>query len=262
MKNNLDHKKDKKSLLYRRNFPLYEINLEDIKIEKNFSLHENLNDKVWDDFNLKPEVKHLLLKIAYEFVDYLKIPIPVEDITLTGSLANFNYTKNSDFDLHIITDFSKINEDEELLENYFRTKSLMWEIKNKIEIKGYPLQLYVQNEKNKHHSTGVYSLKNDEWLIKPEKINFKIDFETTKNKIKKVIDKIEVLEKYKTSPEMLYIYAKDLKDKIMQMRKSGLEKEGEYSPENLAFKYLRNEKYIEKLKNLVDSSFSEMYTLK
>jgi hypothetical protein len=70
-----------------------------------------------------------------------------------------------------------------------------------------------------------------------------------------------MLEKYKSSNEILYIHAKDLKDRIMQIRKSGLEKEGEYSPENLAFKYLRNEKYIEKLKNIVDTSFSEMYSL-
>jgi len=261
MNKNLDHKKGKKSLLYRRIFPLYEIKLKDIEIEKNFSLHDNLNDKVWKDYNLNPEIKHLLLKIAYEFVDYLKIPIPIKDITLTGSLANFNFTKNSDFDLHIITDFGKINEDNELLDNYFRAKSLIWESKNKIEIKGYPVQLYVQDEKLKHHSTGVYSLKNDEWLIKPEKKEFKIDAETTKNKIKKIVDKIEMLEKYKSSNEILYIHAKDLKDRIMQIRKSGLEKEGEYSPENLAFKYLRNEKYIEKLKNIVDTSFSEMYSL-
>jgi len=153
MNKNLDHKKGKKSLLYRRIFPLYEIKLKDIEIEKNFSLHDNLNDKVWKDYNLNPEIKHLLLKIAYEFVDYLKIPIPIKDITLTGSLANFNFTKNSDFDLHIITDFGKINEDNELLDNYFRAKSLIWESKNKIEIKGYPVKLYVQDEKLKHHST-------------------------------------------------------------------------------------------------------------
>lgn len=253
---------NKKSLLYKRNFALYEINLKDIKIEKNFSLHDNLNEEIWENFNLNPEIKHLLLKIAYEFVDYLKIPIPVKDITLTGSLANYNFTKNSDFDLHIITDFEKINDNVELLEDYFRTKSLMWEIKNKIYIKGYPVQLYIQNENVKHHSTGVYSLKNDEWIIKPEKKDFKIDFETTKNKIKKIADKIDILEKNKKNPNTVYVYAKDLKDKIMRMRKSGLEREGEYSPENLAFKYLRNEKYIEKLKNIVDSSFSEMYSLK
>jgi hypothetical protein len=138
----------------------------------------------------------------------------------------------------------------------------MWEIKNKIYIKGYPVQLYVQDDNTKHHSTGVYSLKNDDWIIKPEKKDFKIDFETTKNKIKKIADKIDILEKNKKNPDTVYVYAKDLKDKIMQMRKSGLEKEGEYSPENLAFKYLRNEKYIEKLKDIVNSSFSEMYSLK
>ena len=43
---------------------------------------------------------------------------------------------------------------------------------------------------------------------------------------------------------------KQLKSKIKQFRQSGLEDKGEYSLENLAFKKLRNEGYLQKLKDL------------
>lgn len=39
----------------------------------------------------------------------------------------------------------------------------------------------------------------------------------------------------------------DLQKKIRNARKSGLEKYGEYSPENLAFKLIRNAGYMDKL---------------
>ena len=60
---------------------------------------------------------------------------------------------------------------------------------------------------------------------------------------------------------MLYLYAKDLKDQIMNMRQNGLEKGGELSIENLAFKYLRNNGYIEKLKDTISNSFDKIYSI-
>jgi hypothetical protein len=47
----------------------------------------------------------------------------------------------------------------------------------------------------------------------------------------------------------------------MNMRQSGLEKGGELSLENLAFKYLRNNGYIEKLKETITSSFDKIYSI-
>ena len=42
-----------------------------------------------------------------------------------------------------------------------------------------------------------------------------------------------------------------LKEKLKDYRKSGLEKEGEYSYENLVFKYLRRSGLLEKLYNTI-----------
>ena len=46
------------------------------------------------------------------------------------------------------------------------------------------------------------------------------------------------------------------------MRKSGLEKGGEFSIENLSFKYLRNNNYIERLHNIIQKTFDSNLSLK
>ena len=50
----------------------------------------------------------------------------------------------------------------------------------------------------------------------------------------------------------MHFKVKTLKDKLKEYRKSGLEKEGEYSYENLVFKFLRRSKIIEKLYDVVN----------
>jgi hypothetical protein len=259
MKTKINKNPEKQELLYKRNFPIYEINLKDIKVDKKI-LHDKLNPKVWENEKINPEVKEQLLKIAHEFYNFLDLPIPVEDIILTGSLANFNYTRYSDFDVHLVVDFNKINSDQNLVNEFFKTKNALWEIKHDIKVEGFPVQLYVQDKNEKHYSKAIFSLKNNKWISKPAYKDFEIDTETLKSKIKKIVDKIENLEKYKTNPEMLYIYAKDLKDQIMNMRQSGLESNGEFSLENIAFKYLRNGGYITRLKDAITSSFDKIYT--
>ena len=69
--------------------------------------HKKLNTAIWKDRNLNSEAREKLLKIAHDFYVFLDISVPILDITLTGSLANFNYTPESDIDLHIIIDYLK-----------------------------------------------------------------------------------------------------------------------------------------------------------
>ena len=58
----------------------------------------------------------------------------------------------------------------------------------------------------------------------------------------------------------LYKRANALKEKIHKMRKEGLQKGGEFSVGNLAFKKLRNDGYIEKLINVISEAYDRIYT--
>jgi Txe/YoeB family toxin of Txe-Axe toxin-antitoxin module len=113
--------------------------------------------------------------------------------------------------------------------------------------------LYAQDSDESHFSTGVYSVKNDKWITAPSKEKSQIDKEVFKTKINSWKEKIENLIKnikkdgIKSSEKQI----DSLKEKLKDYRKSGLEKEGEYSYENLVFKYLRRSKLIEKLYNTI-----------
>jgi predicted nucleotidyltransferase len=238
----------------------------DNNIIKSFFSKDSLNSKVWnEDDSLNSEVRDKLLEIAAEFVEFLSVPIVVEDVIFTGSLANFNWSEFSDVDLHIVADFSQF--DEELLELYqelFKVKKTMFNSDHDIKIFEYEVELYVQNEAEAHFSTGVYSVLNDEWIQKPVKEDKKIDVEILKDKINSWMSKIDTVIN-NSSPENLEEskdYIKNIKEKLKKYRSSGLKKEGEYSYENLVFKYLRRNGYIDKLFKLENDLLDQELSLK
>ena len=54
---------------------------------------DSLDPLVWsEDDRLLPDVRESLIKIGYEFLDFLEIDVPSEGFILIGSLANYNYT--------------------------------------------------------------------------------------------------------------------------------------------------------------------------
>ena len=207
-----------------------------------FEYHDTLNPIVWDGDTIKPEIKNKLLEVAEAFLETIEIPVDVEDITLTGSLANYNYTDYSDFDLHIITDCREYNVDEKLLKDYFKAKKTVWNSSHEIAIKGYDVEVYIQDILEPHHSTGVYSLKNDTWLHKPEK-NGHID----KKEVLKKADSLRHMIDHALSDKCDLECAENVRDKILKTRQAGLMKGGEFSVENLAYKELRRSKDIDRL---------------
>jgi|TARA_B100000287_G_C20661730_1_gene790366 predicted nucleotidyltransferase len=230
-----------------------------------FELNDELNSNIWDsDDNLNPDVKYKLLKIAEDFIKNLGIEgIEYTDITITGSIANYNWSKFSDIDLHIVLDFSKLNKDIELVREFFRGKFGMWNKTHDIIINEFEVEIYVQDSNEPHVSTGVYSVLHNSWLIKPSRETFEIDAEDTKKKALKFMDMIDSLEdlfndkKYDES----YDFSKKLKKKIKKFRQCGLEKGGQYSAENLAFKVLRRNGYLGKLSGLATDSYDKMMSI-
>ena len=222
------------------------------KILHSFSLKETLNPKVWENpedpkkSTMIPKVRKALMRISEEFIDDLGDDVFVEDIYLMGSLANFNWSEYSDFDLHVIIDFERYDDQEELYKELFDLKKKLFNDKHNIKIFGYDVEVYAQGVSDEAHSDGVYSVMNDEWIHRPTKTSKSLDMSVLKTKIKCWTDKIDdAIEDAKTkgNPDRL----KSLKDKLKDYRQSGLDKDGEFSYENLVFKFLRRSGHIGKL---------------
>jgi predicted nucleotidyltransferase len=229
----------------------------DNELLKSFEPQTKLNTKVWqgnsESPKMKPEIREGLLQIAYEFIEFLDVDIVVTDIILTGSLSNYNWSKYSDFDLHIVANFQQYNQSQvELYEKLFNLKKMLFNQKHDITIKGYEVELYVQNETESHFSTGVYSVLFDEWSNVPKREKVSVDKELLKEKARQWMNIIDNLietikdDDIRTAKELVQKY----KDKLKKFRSCGLEKDGEYSTENLVFKILRRNGYIEKLNDL------------
>ena len=215
------------------------------------TVNKILNPKIWDDNSLKVEVAAKLEDIARAFEEFIGIDLDVVDYTITGSNANYTWTDYSDLDLHLIIPGAPSEEQREL----FNAKKALWAEQHTITIKGLPVECYVQGKDEPHHSTGVYSLSKDTWIVEPKKVKPQVDDSAIEAKKDAILAQIEQALLSKDLDRL-----RTVKDKITQMRKAGLERAGEWSVENLVFKILRNlgliDQITEKIRELEDSELS------
>ena len=213
---------------------------------------------------LRKEVREKLLQTANEFIDFIGVPLLIEDVIFTGSLANYNWSEYSDIDLHVVCDFIQFSDTElSLYEELFKVKKTIFNTNHDIKIFGYEVELYVQNATEAHFSSGVYSVLYDEWDVKPEKEDSNIDTKILKSKINHWKSQIDTVVDNATEKDIdeAREYIKKFKEKLKKYRSSGLKKEGEYSYENLVFKYLRRSDYLEKLFNLENNLLDKELSL-
>ena len=230
--------------------------------------NETLNPKFWNqDQEFDPDIRKKLLEIAEDFAESVGVSDEVQDIQLTGSLSNYNYTKYSDLDVHILLDFKDINKDEDLVKRALDGKRFVWNTRHDIKIRGHEVELYFQDVDEPHKASGLYSILDDQWLTTPVYDPPSVDERDVLKKAEqweKDIDWLkEKIAKNKDNPKeltRLSEYGNKIRTKIQEMRKDSLEKDGEFGIGNLAFKHLRNTKAIETLINLTNKAYDLVYT--
>jgi nicotinamide mononucleotide adenylyltransferase len=230
-----------------------------------FDIQDTLIKDVWVDGELQPKIREKLLKIAQDFFDSLELPegTILKDIKLTGSFANFNWSKFSDVDLHLVLDFSEISDNEEFAKDYFMAKKNLWNNTHDINIFGYPVEVYVEDKDEPHTASGLYSILNDGWITIPQQQKIIIDKDDIKSKAEGYLSILPQLKKmFKDGKyEEVINTIEKTKTRIRDMRSSGLEKGGLYSVENLAFKVLRRLGYVEDLNKLLTQSYDTTMSL-
>lgn len=243
---------------------LSEISEEDVIIPKNF-LQDELNNSLWEkngkNYILKSEVRKKLLEIANAFYEYLEVEAEFDDIYFIGSMASYNWTNQSDIDLHLLFDYKKINKNTNLVSDYFDIKKKYWNDNHNIKIYGFDVELGCQEKGAPFYSKAVFSVKDNKWLSFADKEKFSVDKDALISKIVQYANQIDDLDKIKDKQELIE-KTKKIKDKVKKMRKSGLEKNGEFSIENLTFKYLRNNNYIGKLMDIRMKAIDNKLSLK
>lgn len=230
-----------------------------------FKIKDSLNKELWTNDELNPKVKTKLIEIAKNFIKDLELPkeIKIKDIIFTGSLANYNWSKFSDIDLHVVIDFNQFDSDVNIITDLFYALKSIWNQEHDITVFDYPVELYVQNINDKLFADAVYSVLNDKWIKKPKREEFNINKKIIKDAAEKYIHYLkDIQQDYKDKNYQSVIDKSDkLKNKIRNMRKSGLEKGGEYSQENIVFKVLRRTPFMDILNNFKIKAYDNLMSL-
>lgn len=240
-----------------------------------FNIKKELNPKFWKNDRLDSRIRMKLLDIADDFINFLGVDwVKPEDITITGSLANYNWNqKYSDIDLHIIMDYSKVDERTDFVDNYFYSQKKLWNEEHKdLKIFGFPVEVYVQDINEKHTSSGVYSLDKDKWLTEPEREKLskkKVNKERIKKTVSQYTERIDKLvddskntngDDYKM--RKVYEGAQQLFDEIKKLRREDLsDTNNEISEGNIIFKALRRLGYIDKLDKVINKGYNTLNSL-
>jgi hypothetical protein len=235
---------------------------------ESFDSHDTLEPRIWrhgNDEEIRNLIRVRLLKIAQDFIDGLPVEVEVGDVTLTGSLANYNWSNYSDVDLHIIVDFLSVDENRDLVKAFFDNARMKWNNKHHIRVKGYDVEIYVEDSREHHASSGVYSLMNNEWIKRPRKYRSNIDFPSARRKADDIEFQVNIVGNLITASkyDLATKNIKRLKDKIKNMRNAGLEStQQEFSVENIAFKILRRNGTLDQLENMKNDVYDKTMTIK
>ena len=248
-----------------------EVEASEVKLDS-FKKRETLAPKIWDGFDLNPKVRLKLLDIADDFWDFANITwVKRSGIHLTGSICNFNWSKFSDIDLHIVVDFSEIDERKDFVQEYFDGKKNEWNNEHsKLKIYGFPVELYVEDINAETASGGLYDLEQNDWIKKPSSDNIKpigLDKYEIKNKSAKLMTSIDDLyDEFNATNDDAELRdigrrAHKLLNKIKRMRKFGLQRGGESDSFNIIYKVLRRAGYMDMLWNLSSELYDKINSI-
>lgn len=210
--------------------------------------HRELNPKLWQQDHLRSEVRGALLRIAEDFLEFVEVPVNVQDVVITGGNTGYDYTNHSDIDLHIITDMSQITCDREA-EELFDTKRLLYKNQYDLTIHDIAVELYIEDSSHPAVSAGVFSVQHDRWIKEPTQTpEPKYDQKEVKHWVS--VWETIIQHAIKTGELAPCRHALTL---LRTYRKMGLKTSlGEYSTPNLVYKSLRNNKTVKAINLLID----------
>lgn len=213
-------------------------------------MNDTLNQKLFDlNDKLKPDVRDAILNIADDFVNSIEVGIrfPILDIILVGSNVGYNYTEESDLDVHIIVSYDDISNNDSLVADLFKAKRSLYNTNHDIKVKGIPVEIYTEDVATSVASNGIYSVINDRWEKKPIK-----ESETTYKEVDKTSaeykDTLKQIQDLLTNKRVTSEDITNFFDNLRLRRKYSIARDGEYGQFNLVFKSLRADGYFDRLR--------------
>lgn len=247
-----------------------EVSMNDINLNP-LEPKPQLNPRFWINGKLNSKVRLKLMDIADDFIQTLNVKwVKPLDVVFTGSLANYNWTKYSDIDIHVIMNYEEVYKNVEFVKEYFEMKKYSWaQDHDSLRIYGFPVELYVEDSNDAASSSGVYSIERNKWIVEPKPFDDnEFDEQYVKKTAAKLMTQVDELsdmidstdDEYKM--DVLSKKVKRLNDKVKFIRQKSLKKEGEMGNGNIIYKAMRNAGYIDKLWDLKSKTYDKLNSLK
>lgn len=223
--------------------------------EANFRIYnDTLCPALWDSgMHLDPQVRASLLQMAQDFYEKTGLKAPILDVYLMGSIANYNWTVDSDADVHVIIDYNQLQMPPETAMEVIKTMGAQWNSEHDATVKGHKVEINIQNIREvKPHVTGIYSLVKDAWIRVPQHQKRRFDTATIQAVYKEMKRYLESALN-SGNREMM----KQAKKYLDAFRQYGLDTAGELSVENIVFKIIRSKGIIKALKDSITATYDK-----
>ena len=250
--------------------PLNEVEASDISL-KSFEIQDKLNPKFWINNKINSRVRLKLLDLADEFIESLAVDwVKPKDIVITGSIANYNWSKYSDVDVHILIDFKEVWKKTEFVQDYFDSKKALWAQEHEqLKIYGFPVEMYVEDTNGDNPSSGIYSLNKNKWIVEPNDFqDAQLNEPFIKDKAAKIMTEIDNIDdkiKKETDNHKLEVLSTKLKklfDKLHKQRQESLDKNGEMGTYNIIWKVLRRSGHLDKIWEIINTVYNKVNSIK
>ena len=204
LENRLSRERERILLHYALNWDLIKSQKSNDKVDINFIrtaapalldyVQPSLDPAVWDPKTRKLLQQHKLkifedLYKALEHFDYKHYNEWIQSSRILGSLASYQYNKDSDLDFHVKTSLGLVNKlefegkltEDEIVKKLDDVRNyLNNEVKPKLEGTSHPLEYYFEHEKASAEVSpehGTYNPATDEWTKEPLQLAYDFDFE-------------------------------------------------------------------------------------
>jgi hypothetical protein len=240
---------------------------------KSFKLRDSLENHIWgEDGRLDLSVRRVLMDVSDDFWETCNIRwVKPKTVLLTGSICNYNWSEFSDVDVHLVVDFSEVHERKDFVQEYFNEKKNEWNNEHgKLNVYGFPIEMYVEDVDAGTVSGGVYDLWKNEWVrepkhgrMKPIMLNKYVIKQVAADLMTEIDELCDEFEAESDSHKVGVIgdRASELLDKIGKIRKIGLKNGGESSSGNVVYKVLKRAGYLERLWKLSADVYDKLNSL-
>lgn len=218
-----------------------------------------LDNRVWSNGDMRPEVREKLLAIADEFMEWSKLGVEPERVLLVGSMAGHNYTPRSDLDLHIVVDLTEVDDDRSVARMLVDALKALWNsTMGDVRVRGRVVEVYVQGADEALASRAVYDLTIGRW-VKRQPAGYGASDEALEERDAVLADWSERALAAIDADSVAGV--EEAIDLIYAERAAAMGGNGELDPRNLAFKRVRDSGLLDALKERARKNRAEALSL-